>query len=85
MGLTTWFVFGEDTYVQDGASRWDTRGSGPHDLYVTAMVVGGILGALYGTIAIRRSRGPLVSVALVVGGILEVFGLFVVALAFGSN
>lgn len=85
VGFTTWFVFSNDAYVQNGSSKWDTRGSEAHDLYIAAVAIAGVLVALYGFLAIRRVRGPVVSAAIIAGGLLEAFGLVVVALAFGAN
>jgi glucan phosphoethanolaminetransferase (alkaline phosphatase superfamily) len=85
VGLITWTVFGEDGYVQNGSSRWDTSGAGPHDVYIVAMVVAALLFTVYLALALRRSRGPIVSVAVVAGGLLEAFGVLAVALAFASD
>ena len=85
IGLISWVVFREDAYVNDGASRWAHRGSGPHDLYIVAVVVGCLLAAVYAVLAVRRVKGPMVSVAIVAGGILETFGVLAVALAFSSD
>ncbi len=85
IAFITWLVFSEDGYVQNGSSKWETRGSGPHDLYIAAMVVGALLLVLYSVLAIRKTRGFAVTAAVVAGGLLEAIGLLVVALAFASN
>jgi hypothetical protein len=85
VGLATWFVFSEDGYVANGSTKWETRGSSAHDLYIAAIVIATFLFFLYAILALRRIRGPVVSVAVVLGGILEAFGLLVLVLAFGSN
>ena len=39
VGLATWFVFSEDGYVANGSTKWETRGSSAHDLYIAAIVI----------------------------------------------
>jgi hypothetical protein len=85
IGLISWVVFREDAYANDGASSWAHRGSGPHDLYIVAVVAGCLLAAAYAVLAIRQVKGPMVSVAIVAGGILEAFAVLAVALAFSSD
>ena len=85
IGLTTWFVFSEDGYVQNGSSKWDTRSSVAHDIYIASIAVGCLLVALYTVLAARRMKGAIVSTAIAVGGVLEAFGVLVLVLTFGSN
>ena len=85
LGLTTWFVFSEDDYVANGSSKWDTRGSEAHDLYIASVAVACVLLAVFALLAVRRTRGAVVSAAIIIGGLLEAFGVIVIALAFGAN
>jgi hypothetical protein len=79
------FVFGEDTYIEDGSSRWSNRGFSQHLLYVIVAASAVAFAVLLVTLAARRANVATVRALLVfTGGAAFVTG-FVVLIAFGSN
>jgi len=83
--LMTAFVFGQDTYTNDGRSRWATRGSGEHSVYFTTMGVAGFFIALFVLLGALRARGWAIRPVLVAGGVLGVILGGLLAGAFANN
>lgn len=83
--LMTVFVFGADTYTNDGRTRWENRGGGAHAFFVIVMVVAAVCTAVLALLAARGTRGWIVRQGLVLGGAGQAFIGFLLFLAFGSN
>jgi hypothetical protein len=78
-------VFGEDTYISDGSSRWVTRGASEHTLYLVTTGIALAVVALLGVLAIRNAAAARVRVVLLVVGILAFLVGWAVLIAFVSN
>lgn len=85
VALMTAYVFGADTYVNDGRSRWATRGGTDHALYVVAMAVAAACTLLFALLAARGTRGWIVRSALLVSGAADAVLGYVLVLAFDNN
>jgi len=81
----TSFVFGEDTYVSDGSTRWSNRGFSEHLLYsiVTASAVA--IAVLLVVLAARKARAAAVRPLLVCSGGAAFVAGWAVLVAFASN
>ena len=78
-------VFGEDTYISDGSSRWANRGAGEHTLYTVTAGIAGAVAALLVILAMRDAAAAKVRGVLLLAGISAFFAGFVVLFAFASN
>ena len=78
-------VFGEDTYISDGSSRWANRGATEHRLYVVSAGVALTLSALLGILAMRDTAAARVRAVLLLAGIAALAAGFAVLVAFESN
>ncbi len=80
--LMTIYVFGEDSYVGDGTSRWVRYNGGAHTLYAVAIALD-LLGALVVVVAVVRGApgwtraGLAVSSFACVGSLIAVIGFTV--------
>lgn len=83
--LMTAYVFGADTYTNDGRSRWATRGGTDHTLYVLAMVVAVACTLLFAFLAARGTRGWTVRPALLLSGAADAVLGYLLVLAFDNN
>jgi hypothetical protein len=78
-------VFGEDTYVSDGSSRWANRGATEHTLYLVTAGVALAVAAVLGLLAIRDAAAVKVRGVLLVAGISALVAGWAVLVAFASN
>jgi hypothetical protein len=78
-------VFGEDTYISDGSSRWANRGATEHRLYLVSAGVALTFVVLLGILAMRDSAAARVRSVLLLTGIAAFFAGFAVLIAFASN
>jgi hypothetical protein len=78
-------VFGEDTYVSDGSSRWANRGATEHTLYVITAGVALTVAAVLGVLAIRNAAASKVRGVLLLAGIAELVAGWALLVAFASN
>jgi hypothetical protein len=78
-------VFGEDDYVSDGRSRWETRTGSAHTLFVLEVVLGVLVAAGFALIALRPRSAARVSPLLTAAAVLEAVGAWVVLVAYNSN
>ena len=78
-------VFGEDTYVGGGSSRWSNRGPGPHAIYALAMAAALAVAALFALLAARNVSPAITRRALRLSGIGNLVVGYVVLFAFDNN
>jgi hypothetical protein len=78
-------VFGEDTYLQDGSSRWSNRGSSQHALYVIVAVSAVAVAVFLAMLAARKAKAGTVRALLVFTGAAAFLAGFAVLVAFASN
>ena len=81
----TAFVFGEDTYVADGSSRWSNRGFSEHIVYGIVAASAVAVAALLLMLAARKTSAARVQALLGFAGVAAFFAGFVVLVAFASN
>ena len=81
----TGVVFGEDTYVSDGSSRWANRGATEHTLYLVTAGVALTVAAVLGVLAIRDAAAMKVRGVLLLAGISALVSGWAVLVAFASN
>ena len=78
-------VFGEDTCISDGSSRWVNRGVSEHTLYLVATGIALAVAVLLGILAIRNVNATRVRGLLLVVGLLALLVGWAVLVAFVSN
>jgi hypothetical protein len=78
-------VFGEDTYISDGSSRWANRGATEHSLYFASVGVAMTVAVLLGILAMRDTAAARVRGLLLLAGISGLFAGLAVLVAFVSN
>jgi hypothetical protein len=78
-------VFGEDTYISDGSSRWTNRGATEHRLYFVSAGVALVLAVLLGILATRDTAAARVRGVLLLAGLAAFLAGFAVLVAFESN
>jgi hypothetical protein len=78
-------VFGEDTYVSDGSSRWANRGATEHTLYLVTAGVALTVAAVLGVLAIRNAAASKVRGVLLLAGISALVAAWALLVAFASN
>ena len=78
-------VFGEDTYVSDGSSRWANRGATEHTLYFVTAGVALTVAAVLGVLAIRDAAALTVRGVLLLAGLSALVAGWAVLVAFASN
>jgi hypothetical protein len=83
--LMTAYVFGADTYTNDGRSRWATRGGGDHTLYLVTMAVATACAVVLALLAARGTRGWIVRPALLLGGAVDAVLGYLLVLGFDNN
>ena len=85
VALVSVFVFGADTYTNDGRSRWATRGGTDHILYIATVAAAVVASGLFAVIAARKSSGWVVRPSLLLSGAGDFILGLLVGLAFGAN
>lgn len=83
--LMTAYVFGVDTYTNNGSSRWANKGSSGHTAYFVVMPIAGLFIAVFAALAVLRNRDWRVRPALAVSGALNLVMGFVLVLFFDNN
>jgi hypothetical protein len=83
--LMTAYVFGANTYTDDGRSRWATRGGADHTLYVVTIVVAAACAVLFAVLARQGTRGWIVRPALLLSGAADAVLGYLLVLAFDNN
>jgi len=83
--LMTAYVFGLDTYTNNGTSRWTNRGSSAHTAYFVVMAVAGLSIAVFLALAIRRKRDSRIRPALAASGATNLVMGYVLVLFFDNN
>ena len=83
--LMTAYVFGADTYTNDGRSRWATRGGGDHTIYLVTMALVVAFSLAFTVIAARGTRGWIVRPALLLSGAVDAVLGYLLVLAFDNN
>jgi hypothetical protein len=78
-------VFGEDTYISDGSSRWLNRGASEHTLYFVTTTIALAVAALLGIFAIRNVTAARVRGVLLPAGFLALFVGWWVLVTFVAN
>jgi hypothetical protein len=85
VSLMSAYVFGADTYTNDGRSRWATRGGGDHTVYLVTIVVAAACAALFAFLAARGTRGGVVRATLLLSGAADAALGYLLVLAFDNN
>ena len=85
VALVSVFVFGADTYTNDGRSRWATRGGTDHILYIATVAAAVVASGLFAVMAARKSSGWVVRPSLLLSGAGDFILGLLVGLAFGAN
>lgn len=83
--LMTAYVFGSDTYTNDGRSRWATRGGGDHTIYLVTIGVVVVSSVALTVLAARGTRGRIVRPAFLLSGVADAVLGFALILAFDNN
>ena len=83
--LMTAYVFGVDTYTNNGSSRWANRGSSEHTAYYVVMAVAGLSTAVFVALALLRKRDRRIRPALAVSGAVNLVMGYVLVLSFDNN
>jgi hypothetical protein len=83
--LMTAYVFGVDTYTNNGSSRWANRGSSGHAAYLVVMTVAGLFIAVFVALAVLRKRDWRIRPALAVSGAVNFVMGYVLVLFFDNN
>lgn len=85
LALISAYVFGADTYTNDGRSRWATREASDHILYIATVAGATIVSALFVLMATRGSRGWTLRSSLLLSGACELGLTSLIMVAFGAN
>ncbi|HLY66713.1 MAG TPA: hypothetical protein VKU60_14355 [Chloroflexota bacterium] len=83
--LMTAYVFGADTYTNNGSSRWANRGSSGHAAYFVVTAIAGLFIAVFVALAVLRKRDRRVRPALAVSAALNLVMGYVLVLFFDNN
>lgn len=83
--LMTAYVFGADTYTNDGRSRWATRGGGDHAIYLVTLALVVASSVAFTVLAARGTRGRIVRPALLLSGALDAVLGYLLVIAFDNN
>ncbi len=78
-------VFGDDDYVDNGSSRWETRSGNAHALFIAEAALGLLVAAGLVFVAIRRRQRERLAPLLTFAGVLEAFGAWAVLVGFNAN
>ena len=84
-GSLTAFVFAEDSYVDDGSSRWSNRGSSEHEAFVVVAATALLVAALLVVIAARGTKPAVVRAALLAAGAASLAAAYAVVVSFAAN
>ena len=80
------YVFGPDSYTDNGTTRWQNRAGAAHALYLATILLTAIWIALFAALATRRSQDEGLSSALAaVSGIVDLVLGYALLLLFDNN